>query len=93
MDPLAVDGVQLEFDSLMRLQHLGGAMRAGRAPKPGRVSLEHNFARHYDLPASGTLAVAGGRRVRYSGQALSPEYFIVTAPGADFGAEAAFECF
>ena len=31
MDPLAVDGVRLEFDSLMRLQHLGGAMRAGRA--------------------------------------------------------------
>jgi putative ABC transport system permease protein len=66
------------------------AMRAGDAPPIGRVALEHNFARHYDLPASGTVALAGGRRVRYSGQALSPEYFIVTAPGADFGAEAAF---
>jgi putative ABC transport system permease protein len=28
--------------------------------------------------------------VRYVGQALAPEYFIVTAPGADFGAEANF---
>jgi uncharacterized protein (DUF58 family) len=29
MDPLAIEGVRLEFDSLMRLQYLGGAMRAG----------------------------------------------------------------
>ena len=38
----------------------------------------------------GTLTLAGGRRVRYTGQVLAPEYFIVTAPGADFGAESAF---
>ena len=54
------------------------------------VTLEHNFARHYDLPSSGTLTLAGGRRARYAGQVLAPEYFIVTAPGADFGAEASF---
>ena len=64
--------------------------RAGRPPAGGTVALEHNFARHYDLPATGAVTLAGGRRVRYSGQALAPEYFIVTAPGADFGAEAAF---
>ena len=66
-------------------------IRVGRpAAGEGAVALEHNFARHYDLPASGALTLAGGRRVRYSGQALAPEYFIVTAPGADFGAESAF---
>jgi putative ABC transport system permease protein len=65
-------------------------MRRGRPPAHGSVALEHNFARHYDLPASGRITLAGGRAVRYTGQALAPEYFIVTAPGADFGAESAF---
>ena len=66
-------------------------IRSGRPPTGGgTVALEHNFARHYDLPASGSLTLAGGQRIRYTGQALAPEYFIVTAPGADFGAESAF---
>jgi putative ABC transport system permease protein len=69
--------------------------RTGRLPGPGAggapaVALEHNFARHYGLPPAGGLTLAGGRRVRYAGQVLAPEYFVVTAPGADFGAEAAF---
>jgi putative ABC transport system permease protein len=54
------------------------------------VELERNFAKHYALPASGALRLSGGREVRYIGQALAPEYFVVTAPGADFGAEASF---
>ena len=65
----------------------GGLPSAAGSPV---VALEHNFARHYDLPATGALTLAGGRRVTYSGQVLAPEYFVVTAPGADFGAEAAF---
>jgi putative ABC transport system permease protein len=65
-------------------------LRAGRPASDGAVALEHNFARHYDLPDSGRLTLAGGQRVRYTGQALAPEYFIVTQPGADFGAESAF---
>jgi putative ABC transport system permease protein len=64
--------------------------RAGRLPTAGTVALEYHFAGFYDLPASGTLTVAGGRRVPYSGQVLAPEYFVVTAPGADFGAESGF---
>jgi len=66
--------------------------RALRAPDEGQpaVELERNFAKHYSLPASGSLRLTGDRRVRYAGQALAPEYFIVTAPGADFGAEANF---
>ena len=62
----------------------------GRAPPPGAVVLERNFARHYKLPPTGRITLAGGRTVTYTGQALAPEYFIVTAPGADFGAESAF---
>lgn len=54
------------------------------------VELERNFAKHYGLPAAGSLRLGGGATVRYVGQALAPEYFIVTAPGADFGAEANF---
>ena len=70
-------------------------IRAGTAPagaRPGLpvTALEYNFARHYALPPTGRLTLAGGRRVSYAGQVLAPEYFIVTAPGADFGAESAF---
>jgi putative ABC transport system permease protein len=54
------------------------------------VVLERNFAKHYDLPAAGRVTLAGSQRARYVGQAEAPEYFIVTAPGADFGAEANF---
>jgi putative ABC transport system permease protein len=66
--------------------------RALRAPDEGQpvVELERNFAKHYALPASGSLRLTGDRRVRYAGQVLAPQYFIVTAPGADFGAEANF---
>lgn len=54
------------------------------------VALERNFASHYGLPAQGTLRLSGGRSVSYVGLVYAPEYFIVTAPGADFGAEASF---
>jgi putative ABC transport system permease protein len=66
--------------------------RALTAADDGRplAELERNFAKHYGLPASGSLRLAGGRSARYVGQALAPEYFVVTAPGADFGAEASF---
>jgi putative ABC transport system permease protein len=70
-----------------RRGRLPPATPAGGTP---RLALEHNFGRHYDLPATGSLELAGGRRVAYTGQVLAPEYFIVTAPGADFGAESAF---
>jgi putative ABC transport system permease protein len=63
--------------------------REGRLAQASEVALEYNFARFYDLPPSGRLTLAGGQRVGYTGQALAPEYFVVTAPGADFGAESA----
>jgi putative ABC transport system permease protein len=64
--------------------------REGRLPTAGAVALEYNFADFYDLPAAGSLTLAGGRRITYTGQVLAPEYFVVTAPGADFGAESGF---
>jgi putative ABC transport system permease protein len=68
---------------------LGRALRESDE-RQAVVELERNFAKHYGLPAAGWLRVTGGQRVRYVGQVLAPEYFIVTAPGADFGAEANF---
>lgn len=67
----------------------GRALRAADAARPVG-ELEYHFADHYKLPASGTIRLTGGRELRYVGQAQSPEYFIVTAPGADFGAQASF---
>ena len=59
---------------------------AGRAV----AVLEANFGEHYALPARGVVRISGGRAVRYVGQGRQPEYFIVTTPGAGFGAEATF---
>lgn len=44
------------------------------------VVLERNFAKFYDLPAEGEASLSGGARVRYVGQALAPEYFLVITP-------------
>ncbi|MCU0281332.1 MAG: FtsX-like permease family protein [Acidimicrobiia bacterium] len=43
----------------------------------GVVLLERNFAEYYDLPAGGSLSVAGGRPLDYAGTAAAPDYFIV----------------
>jgi putative ABC transport system permease protein len=45
---------------------------------PGDVLIERNFAFQYDLPDSGMLRLSGGHEVHYTGQALAPEYFVVT---------------
>jgi putative ABC transport system permease protein len=47
------------------------------------------FARHYDLPATGTVRMPGLGRVGVVGQGLSPQYFLVSGPGF-FGGEATF---
>ena len=65
----------------------------GRAPRPDEQRapaglLERNFGDHYELPDAGTVELTGGRELRYTGQADSPQYFVVTAPGADFGGDA-----
>ena len=67
----------------------GRALRARDEGLPV-AELERNFGKHYGLPSDGSVRIAGGRTLRYVGQALAPQYFVVTAPGADFGAEASF---
>ncbi len=52
--------------------------------------LEQKFAAHYDLPASGTVRIAGDREVSYSGLGTIPEYFMVTDLAAGLFAEANF---
>ena len=53
----------------------GRALRREDAGRPLAV-LERSFATYHDLPASGTLRVTGGE-LRYVGQAMAPEWFIV----------------
>ena len=52
--------------------------------------VEGNFAAHHGLPIPSRARLAGGRQVRFVGQVLQPEQFLVTRPGADFGAEAGY---
>jgi putative ABC transport system permease protein len=54
------------------------------------VLVERNFAKHYALPPEGTLRISGGQTVNYVGQALTPEYFIVTTDRGGMLAEANF---
>jgi putative ABC transport system permease protein len=52
--------------------------------------VEGNFGDHHGLPIPTVARIAGGRRLRVVGQVLQPEQFLVTRPGADFGAEAGY---
>ena len=54
------------------------------------VTLEHNFARFYKLPAQGSALLAGAIPVDYVGQSLSPEYFFVITPEGGILAQANF---
>lgn len=77
-----IDGVYAES---------GRALRGADEGRPVAV-LERSFAAYNDLPATGTLRLSGGRRLRYVGLGASPEFFLVTRPGGgEFGgAEANF---
>jgi putative ABC transport system permease protein len=52
--------------------------------------VERSFARFYDLPDTGAVAVSGGRRLELVGQATTPEYFAVAPEGEMFMTEATF---
>ncbi len=54
------------------------------------VMLERTFAKVYELPDTGTIAVSGGRELEYVGQATTPEYFTVAPEGEMFMTEATF---
>ena len=55
-----------------------------------RVVLERNFAKHYELAASGELSISGARALSYVGLVMTPEYFLVTAEKGGLLAEANF---
>ena len=71
------------------LELRAGGCRPRSAAQPSRARAQLRAPSTTCRPRA-QLTLAGGRRVRYAGQVLAPEYFIVTAPGADFGAESAF---
>ncbi len=54
------------------------------------VTLEHNFAKFYDLPPQGPALLAGAVPVEYVGQSLAPEYFFVITPEGGILAQANF---
>ncbi|MCE2456951.1 MAG: FtsX-like permease family protein [Dehalococcoidia bacterium] len=54
------------------------------------VTLEHNFAKFYDLPPQGSALLAGAEQVEYVGQSLAPEYFFVVTPEGGILAQANF---
>ena len=54
------------------------------------VTLEHNFAKFYDLPPQGSALLAGAIPVEYVGQTLAPEYFFVITPEGGILAQANF---
>ena len=54
------------------------------------VMLERNFAKYYQLPPEGEVRLSGGETVRYVGQALTPEYFLVITEKGGLLAQANF---
>ena len=52
--------------------------------------VEGNFAAYHGLPIPTAAQLPGGQRVRLVGQVLQPEQFLVTRPGAQFGAESGY---
>ncbi|MXY20450.1 MAG: FtsX-like permease family protein [Dehalococcoidia bacterium] len=54
------------------------------------IVLEHNFAKYYKLPESGSATLSGDVAVQYAGQVLAPEYFFVITPEGGLLAQANF---
>ncbi len=87
--PGSVTGVDVAAGPAVNGFHIeqGRGLSAADSGDPVAL-LEHNFARFYGLPASGTITVSGGRALDYVGQALTPEYFVVAPEGQLFFSEA-----
>lgn len=49
--------------------------------------LEFDFARHYALPAAGSVRLTGGRALEYVGHVTQPEHFIVVTDEREFLAQ------
>lgn len=70
--PVAGEGPAVD-----RLQAVAGRPLAGPDDGAAVAVLERNFAEYYELPAAGSVSIAGGRELSYLGHAAAPEYFIV----------------
>ena len=93
-EPVLVAGRIVGIDVAARPAIDALAAYRGRVLRPddaGRpvAALERSFATYHDLPATGTVRT-GGARLRYVGQAMAPEWFIVSRQGTVWGAEASF---
>jgi putative ABC transport system permease protein len=53
--------------------------------KQGGAVLEQHFVNQEKLPAEGTVKLAGGATIKYTGTGYSPEYFVITAGQAVTG--------
>lgn len=56
----------------------GDPLTAEDDGKPVAV-LDASYAKFYELPETGTLALAGGDTIDYVGQGQSPQYFLITS--------------
>lgn len=69
------------------------ATRSGRglSARPGAqgVVLDWSFARHYGLPGSGRVRIAGIGPAAYSGTGVSPQYFLIVNDSGMSGSESA----
>jgi putative ABC transport system permease protein len=83
--PLAGPGSSIDT----RFTEKGRDLRTSDTGKAVAV-VEGNFGEHHRLPIPTEVRIAGGQRLRVVGQVLQPEQFLVTRPGADFGAEAGY---
>jgi putative ABC transport system permease protein len=72
-----------------RFPTAGRDLRRTDGPLPVAV-VEASFAGHHQVPIPSRIRLAGGHRVTLVGRVLQPERFLVTRPGADFGAEAGY---
>jgi putative ABC transport system permease protein len=91
---VVVPGRLVGMDVRARRPIDGLARRRGRglrrADEGLRVAvLEHGFADHHGLPARGTVRI-GGTPLRWVGDAMAPEWFIVSREGSVWGAEAGY---
>jgi putative ABC transport system permease protein len=84
---VALGGSGAQIDR--RFVERGRDLRPSDTGRPVAV-IEGNFADYYDLPIPTCVRLAGRWPLAIVGRALQPGQFLVTRPGADFGAEAGY---
>lgn len=89
LTPGLLIGVPISADEAKAVDTLN--IDAGRPLKPSDdgkpvAVLDASYANFYDLPASGTLELAGGMQIEYVGKGQSPQYFLITSD-VGFGGE------